>query len=96
MKTKCPYCNYIADQHETLDNLNPNAIPKEGEISFCIKCGGVSQFFKDELIKIDIESLDEEIKIQIKEIEMAWVKTRNLTKFRDMKESRNKVMENDN
>ena len=82
METKCPYCNYIAEQHETLNNSNPNAVPKVGEISFCINCGEVSKFSKNGLIKVDIESLDEDMKMQLKEIDTAWVKTRYLTKLR--------------
>ena len=80
MKTKCPYCNYIENKHETLDEQKN---PKEGDISFCINCGEVSQYIDKGLIKVDIESLEEPMQRAIKEIEDAWVKTRYINKMKE-------------
>ena len=73
MKTNCPYCNYLATEHETLDNQKN---PKEEDISFCIECGEVSQYSGNCLVKIEVDSLDEPIKKEIKDIEIAWLRTR--------------------
>ena len=77
MKTKCPYCNYKATEHETLDK---ETNPKEGEISFCINCGEVSEYSKSGLIKADVFSFYKETQQEIKDIEIAWLRTRNLKK----------------
>ncbi len=73
MKTKCPYCNYIATMHITLDKQKN---PIEGDMSFCIDCGEISQYKNNELIKVDLESLNEPTKKQINNIRVAWLKTR--------------------
>ncbi|KKL52743.1 hypothetical protein LCGC14_2282390 [marine sediment metagenome] len=75
MKTKCPYCNYEADLHETLDEQTN---PEEGEISFCINCGEVSEYTEDGLKKADVFSFNKETQQEIKDIETAWLRTRNL------------------
>ena len=73
MKTKCPYCNYQATRHETLDR---ETCPKDDDISFCINCGEVSKYKKGKLIKVDVNTLDEQTKAEIREIETAWLRTR--------------------
>jgi len=83
MKTKCPYCGYKADQHETLDY---QTLPNKGEISFCINCAGVSEFIEDGLKKVDVSKLDEDMKHQLKDLDTAWVKTRNLRKGRELED----------
>lgn len=85
MNTKCPYCYYVADQHETLDDQK---FPKDGEISFCISCGEVSKFsmiVKGGLIKVDFDSLDEDMKTQLRGIGDSWLKTQTLKKFSNAK-----------
>ena len=77
MKSICPYCNYEADQHETLDE-NKIKNPRENDISFCVSCGEVSQYEGNKLVKIDVFSLDKETQKEIKDIEIAWLTTRNL------------------
>ena len=75
MKTKCPYCDYEATEHETLDKqINP----KEGEISFCLNCGEVSEYTEDGLKEADIFSFNKETQQEIKDIETAWLRTRNI------------------
>lgn len=74
--TKCPYCGYIANAHETLDEQND---PNEGDISFCIKCGEVSIYdgsSPKRLIKVDVETLPWRTQSEIKKIEMAWLHTK--------------------
>ena len=73
MKTKCPYCNYIATEHETLDYIQ---YPKEDDISFCINCGEVSKYENKKLVKVNVESLDETNREKINRIRIAWLKTR--------------------
>ncbi|KKN56522.1 hypothetical protein LCGC14_0571000 [marine sediment metagenome] len=75
MKTNCPYCNYLATEHETLDNQKN---PKEGDISFCIECGEVSQYSKNCLIKVEVDSLDESTKKEIADIQTAWLRTKSI------------------
>ena len=75
MKTICPYCNYEADQHENLDEIRN---PEENDVSFCINCGEVSEYKGNKLVKIDVFSLDKETQKEVKDIEIAWLRTRNL------------------
>ena len=79
MKTKCPYCSCIATEHETLDEQKN---PRDEDISFCINCGEVSQYLGKELIKVDINTLDEPTQRMIKEIEYEWIKTRKIFKMK--------------
>ena len=62
MKTKCPYCNYQATEHETLDDKNN---PEKDDISFCIDCGEVSVFKDKGLIKVDVESFCKETREEL-------------------------------
>lgn len=78
MKTKCPYCSYVATEHETLKG---EVDPKEGDISFCINCGGVNQFWKGGLIKLDLNTLTKTTRKEIKDLETAWLLTRQRVKF---------------
>ena len=73
MKTNCPYCNYLATKHETLDNQKN---PKEKDISFCIECGEVSQYSKNCLIKVEVDSLDESTQKEIRDIQTAWLRSK--------------------
>ena len=75
MITNCPYCNYEADQHETLDEIKN---PEENDASFCINCGEVSEYKGNKLVKVDVFSLDRETQKELKDIEIAWLRTRNL------------------
>lgn len=79
MKTKCPYCSYKADTHETVDG---NKSPKDNDISFCINCGEVSQYKNNKLIKIDLDSLDESTKREINNIGVAWVRRKAISKVK--------------
>lgn len=68
--TKCPYCDYSANQHEELINKGLN--PIIGDISFCIKCGEISKFTKQGLTKQAITELDEETTEKVLEIRDRW------------------------
>lgn len=71
--TTCPYCNYKATEHETMEGgLNPN----DGDLSFCINCGEVNQFKDGDLAKVDTDSLDEDAKEKLNDIRVAWLKGR--------------------
>ncbi len=78
MKTKCPYCNYEAIEHETLDGQKN---PEEGDVSFCIKCGEVGAYKKDKLVKVDLNSLEKLMRLEIDDIRVAWLKAKQLNKF---------------
>ena len=71
MKTTCPYCNYLATEHETLDNQKN---PHKEDISFCINCGEVSKYFEGCLIPVDVYDLDKSLQRQIKDIQTAWLR----------------------
>ena len=71
MKTNCPYCNYIATEHETVDNQKN---PHKEDISFCIECGEVSQYSRKVLVKIKVDSLDRSLQRQIRDIQTAWLR----------------------
>ena len=80
MKTKCPYCGYVATEHETLDERKN---PREEDISFCINCGEVSQYKNNKLIKADLNSLDESTKQEINDIRVAWLRTKAISKVKE-------------
>ena len=73
MNTTCPQCGYKATDHT---QLFKDGAPADGDISFCIKCAGINEFLNDTLVKVDIDSLDEGIRRQVKEIETAWLRTK--------------------
>ena len=74
MKTICPYCGYKATNHETIDG---DKIPKEGDSSFCIRCGEDSIFKNNKLEKVNLKDLDDEQKKEIIRIKNFWLKTKN-------------------
>ena len=78
MKTKCPYCNYIATEHETLEK---DEYPIDEDISFCINCAEISKYLNGVLIKVDIDSLDKETRKEVRDIETAWLRTRPQVKL---------------
>ena len=85
--TTCPYCSYEATEHET---LNKDTNTRDGDISFCINCGEVSQFSNSSyrgLVKVDVNSFDLETQKEIKDLEIAWLKTRQQSKFAEHKET---------
>lgn len=73
MKLRCPYCDYLQTEHETLKG-ETNAI--DGDISFCINCGEVSEFKEGKTIKINEEDLDAETKKEFNRIRHAWLRVR--------------------
>lgn len=73
IEIKCPYCKYPQMFHETLDG---DKNPKDGDISFCIKCGEAGEFKQSTIIKIDEEKLDSETKREFNRIRHAWLKVK--------------------
>ncbi len=73
---KCPYCDYVGTEHENIDGKKN---PIEGDISFCINCGEISQFKNNKLIKTDLNSLDESTKREINDIRVAWLRTKAIS-----------------
>lgn len=67
----CPYCNYEINAHTTIKGEEN---PKEGDIGFCIDCGEAGKFQGDHIVKLDIESLDEDTIKEVKLIEHEWLK----------------------
>ncbi len=76
--TTCPFCNYKATDHESLEG---GQIPKDGDISFCVECGEVSTYENRILIKLNIDDLEESTKKELKDLEIAWLMTRQQKKF---------------
>ena len=74
MKTKCPQCDYVATDHETLVY---ETNPRDGDISFCINCGEFNEFKNGSLIKTNIPYNDEMMKIR-----SAWVRTQALARLK--------------
>lgn len=73
MKTKCPFCDYKATEHKTLEGFN---LPEDEDISFCINCGEVSKFKINKLVKVDVRLLGKSERKELNEIRIAWLKTR--------------------
>lgn len=71
----CPYCGYAFELHETLDGFDK---PKDGDVSICINCGNMGMFKGNEIVKIDIDTLEKMPKETIDEVDKikrAWRKT---------------------
>ncbi len=78
MKTNCPYCSYIATEHETLDGeLNK----KDGDISFCINCGEVGMFRSVGIVKTRLSYFGVKTQEEIKRIREAWLQTRSMARL---------------
>ena len=52
--------------------------PKPGDYGFCINCGEVNQYTKTGVKKVEIDSLSESCKQEIKRITDAWLKMKTL------------------
>jgi len=73
---KCPNCDYKFQKSTNFEDEKLK--PKVGDVSFCIRCGGVSRFGKDEMIPMKLDDLKGEALIQILKIRKAWLQTKNL------------------
>lgn len=77
MKTKCPYCKYIANRHLTLKDEDN---PREDDVSICIDCGEVSVYKKKgnslSLVKVNLDDIDKNARKEINDISIAWAKTK--------------------
>lgn len=82
MRTTCPYCGYVATEHETLDKIKN---PTEKDISFCITCGEISQYENNKLVKVDLNLLDKSVKQEINKIRVAWLRTKAISKAKKRK-----------
>ncbi len=70
IENTCPFCGYFSD---CVSHLQQDALPKEGDVSFCIKCGEVSLFDKElKLGKINMDELPFETKEEIARIKSVW------------------------
>ena len=74
MNTKCPYCECKLDGHFNSKDGNDKKGPKDGDYGFCIKCGEAFTFIKGQATKIDMETIDEEFKVELRRITDAWLK----------------------
>jgi len=72
----CPHCGYEFEASTNLED--EKAKPHEGDISFCIKCGGVSEFGEGTMIPMKLDDLKGETLIEILKIRKAWLETKNL------------------
>jgi len=69
---KCQYCGYIFTKHETLQGDKNH---RDGDISFCINCGEVSQFKGNKISKINELDLDEKTRKEVFRIQHAWLRS---------------------
>lgn len=84
---KCIYCGYKFEGHETVEGETKH---KDGDISFCINCGEFSEFKGNKVVKISIESLDEETQQELKDIRIAWLRTKPQMNVKKLSLNRNK------
>lgn len=42
LEAQCPHCNYKTDRASSPEN--PEAIPSEGDVSLCFRCGEIAEF----------------------------------------------------
>ena len=55
----CPYCNYFCDCATITGVSDPKAVPKPGDLSFCMMCCRPMKFGENmRLEKFDIDSLE--------------------------------------
>jgi hypothetical protein len=45
----CPLCGHVIDAHSDLESGDP---PREGDLSVCIRCGGLLTFTADRTLRI--------------------------------------------
>lgn len=45
-ESRCPNCGYVCDVAMKVKTRR-DAVPKEGDVSICIKCAGLSEFTAD-------------------------------------------------
>ena len=76
MKTRCSYCGYEANFHQT---LNKEINPRDGDVSFCISCGEFSQFRN--LMRIKIDSIPDELQQECNKVRDSWIRTRTMAKI---------------
>ena len=76
IETICPHCGYQASDHTNLDDDSLKI--KEGDIAFCINCGEFNTLKNGKFEKQDIGELCSHTQTQMRDIERAWLKTRNL------------------
>lgn len=55
----CPYCDYFCDAATITGLKDKTAVPKEGDLSFCLMCCNPMRFGENMILeKFDINSLD--------------------------------------
>lgn len=84
MKTKCPYCGYIATEHSRI-NFNRDK-PMNGDFSFCIHCGESSIFTSKGLAKADVTKMDMQTKEYLFNLRNEWLKVHAVERFKGQNE----------
>lgn len=57
-ENNCPYCGYFCDAHQMLKD--EMAVPKVGDLTFCMMCCEPSQFNNDmKMEKFDLNSIED-------------------------------------
>ncbi len=73
---KCEKCGEVLSQFEKLDD--PEAVPRDGDLSLCFYCGKVTMFDKGNLRNLtqeEEETLSDDIRREIEKIEIARERT---------------------
>lgn len=63
-KIKCVYCNKYLNAAQPLDDLDVME-PQDGDVSICVYCGELSEFYHDENQTLDMKFLTQEQKEQM-------------------------------
>ena len=72
MKNRCPHCGYEADCHTDLEGATK---PRDGDASFCISCGGISEFRNGQRIKAAMDDFPADVRRELFFLKDTWVKT---------------------
>lgn len=84
----CPHCSYKFHGHESLKG---EYNPKAGDVAFCVGCGAFLTFTATGMATIDIRTLDEKTRKELKDIEHAWLLTKKLKESGLIPEKENKA-----
>lgn len=79
----CPYCKHSIPLATALHGSKTK--PVNGDISMCINCGKFGTFKDDGFEKLDIETLPQYVKDEVKRVKKAWDILKLRTELEDSK-----------
>lgn len=69
MITICAYCKKELNAHENKDVF---AVPKNGDVGFCVYCGEFNRFMDGKMIECEYDGLDDDTLKMMKKITEKW------------------------